>query len=424
MKSFLSAVLMLLILGASSASAQTKITFVGWGNESRYHELFDAAFKAFPALGEKYRMQYVMAPQDTDAVAKLRLALVSGTDIPDIMEFNYSRTIEFLSEGGIFADVTKVIEPYKNNILPEVLKLVTYQGRYYGFPTQIKTKLWFYRKDLFDAAGIDASRVKTTDDFIAAGKRLHAKFPRTYIWNLGPQTAGYLPIEILSGNGARFNDEKGEYVVDTDPGVRKAFTDLKRIVDSGVISRINDWSPDWQKGFADGTLASQLCAKWLTDFLPGYAGKDQTGKWAVAQWPAIGGANGGSEAGGGLFVVLERSSNKAAASEIVSKLWLTREAFVQIRNTPTFGAWSPILKDLAADPQYTKSDFFGSSFASQAAEALRGFKLFPYSPKFDQELTILIGYLDQYLSGTKSLDDALSGAERDMKNQLSNALKS
>jgi ABC-type glycerol-3-phosphate transport system substrate-binding protein len=72
MKSFLCTVLMLLVLGASSASAQTKITFVGWGNESRYHELFDAAFKAFPELGEKYKMQYVMAPQDTDAVAKLR----------------------------------------------------------------------------------------------------------------------------------------------------------------------------------------------------------------------------------------------------------------------------------------------------------------------------------------------------------------
>jgi maltose-binding protein MalE len=97
---------------------------------------------------------------------------------------------------------------------------------------------------------------------------------------------------------------------------------------------------------------------------------------------------------------------------------------VQIRKTPTFGAWSPILKDLASDPQFTKSDFFGPSFASQASEAMKGFKLFPYSPKFDQEMSILIGYLDQYLSGTKSLEEALSGAERDMKNQLSNALQS
>jgi ABC-type glycerol-3-phosphate transport system substrate-binding protein len=413
-----------LVLSVGLASAQTRITFVGWGNESRYHELFDADFKAFPQLGEKYEMRYVMAPQDTDAVAKLRLALVSGVDIPDIMEFNYSRTIEFLQQGGIFADVTSYIEPYKDNVIPEVLKLVSYKDRYYGFPTQIKTKLWFYRKDLCDAAGVDPSHVKTTDDFIAAGKKLRAKFPNAYIWNLGPQTAGYLPIEILSGNGARFSDEKGNYIVASDPGVRRAFVDLKRIVDSGVVSRINDWSPDWQKGFADGTLASQLCAKWLTDFLPGYAGKDQSGKWAVAQWPAIGGADGGSEAGGGLFVVLDKSANKAAAADITSKLWLTRESFVLIRKTPTFGAWSPILKDLAADPKFSGNDYFGPSFAPQAAEALRKFKLFPYSPKFDQEIAILIGYLDQYLNGAKSLDEALSGAEKDMKNQLSNAFQS
>jgi hypothetical protein len=52
MRAFISMVVISLALSVGLASAQTKITFVGWENESRYHELFDSdtALWAIPLL--------------------------------------------------------------------------------------------------------------------------------------------------------------------------------------------------------------------------------------------------------------------------------------------------------------------------------------------------------------------------------------
>ena len=41
---------------------KTKVTFMGWGAEGRYHELFEATFKAYPELAQKYEIEYSMAP--------------------------------------------------------------------------------------------------------------------------------------------------------------------------------------------------------------------------------------------------------------------------------------------------------------------------------------------------------------------------
>ncbi len=400
-------------------TAKTKLTFMGWGAEGRYHELFDATFKAYPELSAKYEMNYVM---ESDTLAKLRLQLAAGgSEVPDMMEINYSDTAEFASQ-GVFADLSKAAQPYQSNTMPEVMKLAQFNGKLIGVPIQTKTLIWFYRKDLFDQAGIDPAKIRNTEDFIAAGRKLHAKFPKSYIWNLGSQTQGYIIAEIASGNGARFFDAKGNYVIDTDPGVRAMLLDLKKIKDSGVVVDMNDWTPDWNKAFSDGTLASTLCAKWLADFIPDYAGKDLSGKWAMALWPSIAGAQGGSESGGSLFAVLDKSRNKAAAADILTKMWMTKKAYDAIRQTKTFAAWSPILKDAAAAPEARAIPYFAPGAFDTEMAALKQFKLFTFSPKYNQELKILLPYVDKCLAGTMSADDALKGAQKDMVQTLENAL--
>lgn len=81
---------------------------------------------------------------------------------------------------------------------------------------------------MFDEAGIDPDKIKTTDDFIEAGKKLQAKFPNSYIWNIGSTIDHYNLGMVLSGNGARLINENNEYIVSQDPGVRKAFEDFKK----------------------------------------------------------------------------------------------------------------------------------------------------------------------------------------------------
>ena len=54
-------------------------------------------------------------------------------------------------------------------------------------PRSAKTKIWYYRKDMFEEAGIDVAQVKTFEDYMAAGQKLRDTFPDSYIMNIGPQ---------------------------------------------------------------------------------------------------------------------------------------------------------------------------------------------------------------------------------------------
>ena len=48
------------------------------------------------------------------------------------------------------------------------------------------------------------------------------------------------------------------------------------------------------------------------------------------------------------------------------------------------------------------------------------FSVYPYSPSFSQEITIVSQYLTEYLNGTMDLDTALSNADADLMNQIGN----
>ena len=47
-------------------------------------------------------------------------------------------------------------------------------------------------------------------------------------------------------------------------------------------------------------------------------------------------------------------------------------------------------------------------------------KVYPYTPASSQEITIVKQYLDEYLSGNMTVDEALKAAEDDLKNQIGN----
>ena len=54
-------------------------------------------------------------------------------------------------------------------------------------------------------------------------------------------------------------------------------------------------------------------------------------------------------------------------------------------------------------------------------EALEDLSAYPYEPTFSAEQTIIRDYLNEYLNGNVSLDDALANAQADMINQIGNA---
>ncbi|TVY07504.1 ABC transporter substrate-binding protein [Paenibacillus cremeus] len=402
------------------ANGKVKLTWMVWGSTETVEKATESLFKAYPEMKDKVEIEgLVGGAGDPDVAKKLRLALAANEDMPDIVMLNRTQLTEF-AEAGILEDLTDVMKPVQGNLTQAAIELASYKNKFVTFPYEVKTKVWFYRKDMFDEAGIDPSKVKNIDDLIAAGKKLREKFPNSYIWNLGKQIAGYDLGMIVSGNGAKFTDDKGEYVIASDPGVRKAFEMFKQLKDSGVTVDINDFTPDWEKAFANGTIASSLISNWFKNFLPKYA-PDQAGKWATAEWPILADADGGSEAGGSIFVIPAKGKHKKEAKEVLSKLLLTKQGALALNEIRSI---TPILKDALQDPQITQPHkFFGATLPQTEAKALEKVKVFSFSPAADLERSTMNEALSKYLTGGGTLDQILKQAETDLKNQVGNPYK-
>jgi ABC-type glycerol-3-phosphate transport system substrate-binding protein len=399
------------------ATEPVKITFMVWGSTEYAARYVDAVYSAYPDLKDKYIVEpQVGGKGDGDVAQKIRLQLAAKGEMPDIVQFNRTQLSEF-AEAGVLEDLAPVYEPVSDDLLEGAKQLVTYNGNYVAFPYEMKAKLWFYRQDLFDQAGIDPANIKTLEDFIEAGKVLHEKIPNTYITNLGSEIPGYWLGMLLSGNGARITDENGNFVVANDPGIRKAFEATKTLRDSGVTANISDWTPDWEKGFADGTIASSLIGSWFKMFLPQYAA-DQAGKWAVAQFPVIADAEGGSEAGGSVYVIPKDAPHKKEAIDFLSKAVLTKEGNLALHKELTL---TPVLKSAISDPVVQQPDsFFGESLPQAESEALANLKVFPFDPSSDLEFKILNQYLTKHVQDGEDLEKALQNAQADMESQIGN----
>jgi ABC-type glycerol-3-phosphate transport system substrate-binding protein len=406
---------------ATRSNTGAKLSLLTWGDPKYAQGQFALYQKHFPKDAKGQSLNVILGgANDADAVNAFRLRLAAHHGIPDIVQLNRSEVAEFAAAGQLAN-----LQPYLKGYIPNMSKagqtLMQYNGVDVAVPYEVKEKLWFYRKDMFAAAGIDPTQVKTQAQFIAAGHKLQAKYPSSYIWNLAATPQAYILGEITSGNGAQVFDKKaGKFVVATDPGMRKAFQAMAALRASGVVAtQFDDFTPQWQSGLADGTIASVPIGEWFATFLPQYAPK-LAGQWGVTTWPEIGGAvNGaGSEAGGSVFVIPKASKNKVAAAKFLADLYMTKTGSLLL-----FRHYNGIPNVTTAqnDPSVRKNPYYGAFLITAFKAASPTYKIFPYDPAAISEVTILNNALDTFLaSGSSDPTSALASAQQQLTAQIGN----
>ncbi|WP_137931567.1 extracellular solute-binding protein [Mesorhizobium comanense] len=138
----------------------------------------------YPAL-EYYANQFAAAAPEGNvnlqlmpfdkAFELMNIALSSKSNSIDVMYVNESMT-GFMRSGWLrpLNDVWEKFEDEFNlkDINPDVLKHFTYEGKIYGIPLTSISHLFFYRKDVFDAAG--KTPPKTIDEYIGLARDLNS----------------------------------------------------------------------------------------------------------------------------------------------------------------------------------------------------------------------------------------------------------
>ena len=424
-------------LGASAAKEVDKvgerepvtITYQIWGGEDRLNWQAEAFQELFPEEASWITVDYVSGgANDIESLQKFRLSLASGVDIPDLLQMNNNNLFEWV-RSGVVVDLTDRIEGEGIALMRGAKALVEYSDRVWAVPTQVKSKAWFYRPDLFAKAGIDVSRIKSFDDFVQAGKIMRDSLDDTFIVNMGNNPAHYWwDMMMLGYEDLQIANEDGTFNIVSDKRFAEIFQRVATISTSGIALPIDDWASDWQPAIAEGRIASFLTQSWMVEFLRNFA-PDQGGLWEIAPWPEFSRIGGQ----GGVCVIPSASKHQDAAFTYISSIQLTPEGKIAmwkkngIAPTTTAGKEKllellPTLKNDMTPEEWDKSllKYYGPDFMDKIFATADNISLFAYDPAYGAEKSILLRHLVSYIQGDESLTEALSLAQKDMEQQIGN----
>jgi multiple sugar transport system substrate-binding protein len=448
----------LALAGCSSSSTPTSAALPGsdaesgtltvwtWAGGASYQSGYEAVIAAYPKEFKGVKIN-VTTPVTGDFLMaeKLNLALSGHTTLPDIVQLNYTELSQFASAGVLENLDAFFPASVENNLYAGASAVSLYGNTHYAFPHQLNGKLFYYRADMFQQAGIDAQAIQTVDDFIAAGRKFTQKFPGQYIMNLNTQPPEYFFGETISAfSPVDFVDKSGNWDITSNQAYLKTFDFIREIKTSGIAYPVDDFTADWPEAIKNERICGFLIADWMKNFLPEYAAPSTSGKWKAILWPtfepALADERYGSDAGGSITVVFQDAPNKDLA------LAVSQKAILDEKGAMAFFADNgivPVLKSVkdevissfknAQQPAGMSAttwaqlpqNFLGADYYNQEFECYDYIKIFGYDPGAIKEWgTILPQYLDQLASGSGSPSAALSGMQQAMQSQIGNPYQS
>jgi ABC-type glycerol-3-phosphate transport system substrate-binding protein len=406
--------------GGQKAAEKKTVRIMVWGSSEIYQQGTDLILKKFPELAAKTNVEWFVAgPSPFDCSEKFRLALAANESVCDMHYFNYMHIGEFARAGALL-DINDLVAPYANDLLPGFKNLTQYEGKTVSLSIGANPKVWFYRKDIFDKAGVIPEDVKNLDDFIAAGKKIQQINPKYKMWALGTTNEMNMYEMVLSGTSTGYADKDGKFTLTTDPNFRKLLEAYITLKKSGVVGDQSAWTPDWQRAFTDEVLVSYPLAPWLVAsvFVPTYA-PDQKGKWyATSHWPSFIGESGGGE-DAAVFVIPKYSKEPELAKEFLKHALLTKEGYLLWRDVGL--PIMPLMKSWVNDPQFNvPDDYVGGNLMAVKVKAMDNFKALNSDPAHSLEVAIINPVFDDIINGKMSVDDGLRKLQADLQNQIGN----
>lgn len=160
-----------------SAAGQTTITVWGWPAADVAYQSFLADFEAaYPDI--KVNIQMMPTAEEHD---KLLASLAAGAGAPDVAMIEINYIDKFVAKGGLVDLLTEPFNAgqYKDDMVAyKWAQASSPDGRLVAFPWDIGPATFFYRRGLFEQAGLPsdpesvAELVATWPGFIEVAKKL------------------------------------------------------------------------------------------------------------------------------------------------------------------------------------------------------------------------------------------------------------
>lgn len=269
---------------AGEADESRTLTIWAW-DESFNIKAADKAKEIYQKEHPDVEIHVVTMAQD-DIIAKLNTSMASGSfeGAPDVVLIEDYRIQKYLkSYPGEFADLTEIADP--DTFISCKTGMNRLNGRLYGIPFDSGVAALFYRADYIEQAGFNREDMKnlTWEEYIEIGKAVKEKTGK-YMLTLDPLDLGQIRA-MLQSAGSWYTDGEGKVNIKGNDTLKEAIIIYKELVESGISKQIADWN-QFVEAFNSGEVVTVPSGSWVSPSIK--MAEDQSGKWAVAEYPRVG----------------------------------------------------------------------------------------------------------------------------------------
>jgi multiple sugar transport system substrate-binding protein len=232
--------------------------------------------------GVKVELQVI----DWNTIDQQVSTMIQSNQPPDVLNLN---TFSSYARDGLLYSGDEVLSPKtREDFLEAFARGGEYQGKLYGFPILASARAFFYNKELFKRAGIEAPP-RTWAEFVEAARKLQALGGGVigYALPLGPEEA-QAEWSIWMWNGGGDWKNGGRWAIASDSNVR-TLQFLADLANKHKVTQVNPGKTNRTDGafqlFKDGKVGMVM------GFSPLAAQLDREGKvaYGVAAMPASAG---------------------------------------------------------------------------------------------------------------------------------------
>nr|AXL05840.1 multiple sugar transport system substrate-binding protein [uncultured bacterium] len=216
-----------------------------------------------------------------DTSAKL-VAADRADDTPDVVQVEY-RAVPALMVAGVLADITADVAGVKDGVDANSWAMTTFNDQVYGVPQDIGPMTLTYRRDLFDALGV---QVPTTwAEYAQAAEQIHAKDPSAYIASFDATQFEFFAAHAAQAGAQWWSTDGKAWRVGIDSEESLKTADFwQDLVDRDLVKVEPLLTPEWNAQVAGGKILSWAAAAWAPSVIHSVA-PDTAGKWESAPLP-------------------------------------------------------------------------------------------------------------------------------------------
>lgn len=341
---------------AAHPAQHHKATLVYWTFAKPHYEAYKKALPAFEAAHPGVTVDLELV-SNTALASRLQAALLANLDVPDLCE------VEISQAGSLFrgplrdiglVDLTSRL--HQTGLYDQMVQArfspYTSRGHIFGLPHDVHPVQIAYRRDLFAKYGINPDKLKTWDEFIAAGRKVTVPGQRYMIQMSDSDATTFLEACLFQRNGGYF-DPNGNCILDNDIAVQTMCWYVPLVAGPHPIGKdIGGVSSQFlTQAVESGYLLSLIAPDWRTKMIE----QDMprlAGKMALMNFPtATPGGRPTSTWGGTMLGITKHCKHQDLAWDLARYFYTDppqlADRFRELNIVPPFrGAWDlPVFQE-------------------------------------------------------------------------------